>query len=191
MSWTPNPLTPQSTFLYDYRPTDASFGHPYGPSIERSFVVKKVYALACIALFLGSLANGQLSGHWPLDGDTTDNVGPHDGAFIGTEAYTNGTIGQAVALDGTSGIDLGSGVSPSAAYTKCAWIHRTANNNNNILSSTSGHAFYVPSGAGSKLSAGHNGNWQAAQSDAAIPTGTWTHVAVTYDSSVSGGTLAL
>jgi hypothetical protein len=140
-----------------------------------------------------SLAHAGLVGHWPLNGSANDSGGAYDGAFIGTETYATGAIGQAVSLDGSSYIDLGEAAMPANTYTKSAWIYRTADAANNILSGGSAHAFWCTSGGGntSRLAAGHGGAWLTVQSDVAVPMDTWMHVAVTYDATLGGGTLQL
>lgn len=73
----------------------------------------------------------------------------------------------------------------STAYTKEAWVKRSAGNrSNNIISGSGGsHAFWAPSSQGFKLSAGHNNSWYSVQDSEALAEDTWYHVAVTYDGS--------
>ncbi len=73
----------------------------------------------------------------------------------------------------------------TSCYTKEAWVNMVPANgqNNNIISggAAAPHAFWVPSGPGYKVSAGHNGNYTYVQDPNPIPTG-WQHYAVTYNS---------
>jgi hypothetical protein len=80
----------------------------------------------------------------------------------------------------------------STAYTKTAWINLSSSSDQDIISGTASpsddHRFWI---TGGKLSAGHNGTWGAAQDSTTLVTHSWHHVAVTYDSAVSGGKLTL
>jgi len=153
---------------------------------------RTIHRLSILLLLMGSsLTHAGLVGHWPLDGNANDSGGTYHGTFAGTEAYAAGPIGQAASFDGSTLIDLGGSVMPLGAYTKSAWIYRTADAANNILSGSSAHAFWCTSNNGSKLAAGHNGAWQTVQDDVAVPMSAWAHVAVTFDPTAAGGTLKL
>ncbi len=137
---------------------------------------------------------GGLTGQWTFDGNHNDSVGSNNGTFVGTETYASGFLNQAVALKGSSYLNLGASVLSTSAYTKAAWIKRTGGTNNNIFSgndTTGRHAFWVPSGTGFSLAAGHNGAWTTVNDSVVISSGVWTHVAVTYDVAENGGTLRL
>jgi len=154
-------------------------------------------SVAIVAVTLGicvSTHAQQLVGHWKLDNDLTDSTGLHNGTMSGTETHVFGEIGKAVSLDGSSQIILGTGVVPTTAYTKSAWVWCAGVGTNSIFSgddSTSRHVLWVPASNGGKLSAGHNGNYTAVQDSAALPLSQWVHIAVTYDSTVNGGTMKL
>lgn len=152
-----------------------------------------IVVLFFAAAWMATTSWAGLTGLWRFDGDDQDSVGSHHGTFVGAETYTNGYFNQAISLNGASYVNLGSGVLSTSAYTKAAWIFRTGGANNNVLSgdsSSNQHAFYLPS-SGFLLSAGHNNVWTNVRDNVAIATGVWTHVAVTYDQSVNGGTLRL
>jgi hypothetical protein len=150
-----------------------------------------------VLVFSTGFAQARLVSHWTLDGTPNDAVGGFNGQEVAAVTYTNGVIGQAVSLAGAEYVELGSGVLPQQAYTKTAWIRRTGNSNNNILSGTAGagngHAFYCTNASGnnSRMASGHNGSWFAVRSDAPVPLDQWMHVAVSYDSHRDGGTLTL
>jgi len=154
----------------------------------------RTICIAAAMLSVAVLANaGDLIGHWPLDGSAGDSRGANNGTWSGTEAYAEGKLGQAGSFNGASLIELGS-VMPAGAYTKSAWIYRTADAANSVLSGATGpagssHALRCSSGNGNKLSSGHASD--VVQSAAALPQDTWVHVAVTYDPNVAGGTLKL
>ena len=76
----------------------------------------------------------------------------------------------------------------STSYTKEAWIYITdLTKANNIISGGIGalHAFWAPSDAGNKLSAGHNSQWYQVQDPTPLNANTWYHVAVTFDEATS------
>jgi hypothetical protein len=134
------------------------------------------------------------TGQWKFNGNCTNSLGTNNGTFVGTAVYTIGFLNQAISLDGFDHLDLGASAISTNAYTKAAWICRTGTGNNNIFSGYStngGHALFVPEGNGYSLAAGHNGTWTSVIDNVAIAPGVWTHVAVTYDAAVSGGTLKL
>ncbi len=84
-----------------------------------------------------------------------------------------------------------SAIMPSS-YTKEAWVYIPSANekDNNVISGdplNGTHAFWIPAGWGHKLSAGHNGAWNAVQDPNQIPFDSWQHIAVTYAS----GTMTL
>jgi hypothetical protein len=89
-------------------------------------------------------------------------------------------------------VDLGDMLS-QGAYTKAAWVKRIYGYAvaNNIISGNTGHAFWAPQNQGSKLSAGHNGDYTVVQDTDSLPTGVWNFVAVTYDPDAASGTMTL
>ena len=83
-------------------------------------------------------------------------------------------------------------VMPTGAYTKEAWVKVESPNGraNNIISGSqeAQHAFWIPSGTGYKVKAGHNGearggNWSYVTDPNPITFREWQHYAVTYDGS--------
>jgi hypothetical protein len=135
-----------------------------------------------------------LTGVWRFDGNHNDSVGSNNGTFVGAETYTTGYLNRAISLNGSNHLNLGSSALSTNAYTKSAWVRRTGTGNNNIISghnSTGRHALLAATVYGYLLAAGHNGTWNSVIDNVAIPTGVWTHVAVTYDATLAGGTLKL
>jgi hypothetical protein len=71
---------------------------------------------------------------------------------------------------------------PTSAYTKVAWFNtNNTSATNNIVSggSSAAHAFWL--GGGTKLYAGHNGNWYTVTSTTTISANTWYFGAVSFD----------
>ena len=79
-------------------------------------------------------------------------------------------------------VDLGD-ILPQGSYTKAAWVKRVNGDNpaNNIISGNAGHAFWAPQSQGSKLSAGHQGDFSIVQDSDALSEGEWTFVAVSFE----------
>jgi hypothetical protein len=144
-------------------------------------------------------------GHWKMNDnadsttvlDSSDN-GKHGTAQQNTSVlHTTGKIDGALTFNGTSDyVNIGN-VIGTGAYTKIAWVKRTAGNfYNNIISSSSpvpasAHAFFAPYYWQYKLSAGHLDPFNAVQDSVGLDADRWYFVAVTYDPAVSSGTMVL
>jgi hypothetical protein len=109
-------------------------------------------------------------------------------AYNGTEncysakilVTTTSTTNNALSLDGVDDyVDAGTVLPAGSSYTKEAWIYPYANGCNNIISSGNDPLYLT----GGKLSAGNAGTYNNVTSTSTIPLNTWTHVAVTYNSS--------
>ena len=139
-----------------------------------------------------------LVGWWKLDGNTNDSTPySHNGTAVNAPTPTTDRKSQANSAYSFNGsnqyINVGSGVMPTGAYTKSAWIKIASTSaSNNIISSNggtcSGHAFYIPSG---HLNAGNCGTWGSVADPASLTVGTWYFVAVTFDPAVSSGKMIL
>lgn len=100
----------------------------------------------------------------------------------------NAQTGDALNFDGTNDF-VACGNILGTSYTKEAWVMITnAANGNNFISggvSDGRHAFWAPAMYGNRLSAGHNGTWNAVQDPTPLTLGVWYHVAVTYNSATT------
>jgi hypothetical protein len=95
--------------------------------------------------------------------------------------------GAALSFDGTNDYVQVGNIMP-ATYTKEAWFYvsNLGLQNNLISGGADGqHALYPSTTYGNKLSAGHNGAWNAVQDPTPIVANTWYHVALTYDAATT------
>ncbi len=134
-----------------------------------------------------------LAGYWKLNeaAGASNVLNSLTGATEGTPtAVTFGVAGKlnsSASFPSAGKITLTTTFTP-AKYTKSAWIYPTGTGASNFLSSINGgHAFYAP---GLKLTGFHNGA-NFATDPTALPLNTWTHAAITYDSSVASGTMII
>ena len=153
--------------------------------------------------------NKSLVAYWSMD--YYNSTGIYDNSSYGNFATFTGTgfDSDDIASNGTRGntlyfpgvdqrLDAGE-IMPTSTYTKAAWIYRTdAAVLPNILSgdvNSNGHAFWAPdyvdsdwcsnlSGGNWSLRAGHDYDWCAVVGPV-VPTNTWVHAAVTYDSAAN------
>ncbi|WP_319005498.1 LamG-like jellyroll fold domain-containing protein [Metabacillus litoralis] len=146
---------------------------------------------------------GKLVAHYAFEDnieDSTGNVeeGTVTGATIestdGTNTYGVGKVGQAAIFDGSSGIRLPNGLISSNEYTVSFWLNPEektnfttaffgARNQDNWVS-------FVPQGGdwvqhNTMIWSTSNGNWVDANTNLALSTNEWAHVAFT----VNNGTL--
>ncbi|MBM7603854.1 arabinan endo-1,5-alpha-L-arabinosidase [Metabacillus crassostreae] len=146
---------------------------------------------------------GKLVAHYAFEDnieDSTGNVeeGTVTGATIestdGTNTYGAGKVGQAAIFDGSSGIRLPNGIISSNEYTVSFWLNPEektnfttaffgARNEDNWLS-------FVPQGGdwvqhNTMIWSTSDGNWVDANTNLALNTNEWAHVAFT----VNNGTL--
>lgn len=140
---------------------------------------------------------GKLVAHYAFEDnikDSTGNVeaGTVTGATIestdGTNTYGAGKVGQAAVFDGTSGIRLPNGIISSNEYTVSFWLNPEektnfttaffgARNQDNWLS-------FVPQGGdwvqhNTMIWSTSDGNWVDANTNLALSTNEWAHVAFT------------
>jgi hypothetical protein len=139
-------------------------------------------------------------GYWPMDGDGTEQVNSIPGSVVGVASFVPGVVGQAVDLDG-DGAYVDSGVSPELSdfgghqMSLAAWVYREAAPPSPVLADGYGAVITARTfcNEGNWQLYGYLGNnvyyskWLDGDEDqvfsgAALPLGTWTHVAVTYSS---------
>ncbi|MBN1348039.1 putative Ig domain-containing protein [candidate division KSB1 bacterium] len=143
------------------------------------------------------LKNGatQMGLYLPMEGGTQDALADYSGNAISVIAHgdpawaaSEGCDGfGAFIFDGNDDLSAGENFPINSSYTKAAWVYRTGDGNNsgnNIISgdeNSGGHALWAPKSYDRKLSAGHNGNWNAVQDAQSLALNTWYFVAVTYN----------
>ena len=143
------------------------------------------------------LAAAGLAGAWSFEGDLAEAsgalpagtvTGPRIDAPGGTVTYVEGVAGQAVRLDGASGVRLPDGLVAGATYSVALWLRPDA------LTPLS-TAFFGARDATSWVSVvprGHDGvggsamvwsgsAWYDAGTGVQLPVGEWSHVALTVD----------
>ncbi|MGN8246798.1 LamG-like jellyroll fold domain-containing protein [Cellulomonas soli] len=141
---------------------------------------------------------GGTTGAWSFEGDLADSTGALPAATVtgarvdttgGTVSYVQGVQGQAVHLDGASGVRLPDGLISGPTYTVSMWLRPDA-----LTQFTS--AFFGARDANSWVSVvpkGHDGvggntmvwsgsAWYDAGTPLQLPVGQWSHVALTVDS---------
>lgn len=145
-------------------------------------------------------AGGSVSARYPFDDNFRDLLGNgNDAMAVGTPGFAAGKFGQAVTMDGTNDyLQLSNGVGDSVDFTFAAWVKWNGGNNWQRIFDFGG-GVYVPNasqgsylmltpnnGSGMRFAITTSGysNEQALTRSTPLPTGTWTHVAVT----ISGNT---
>lgn len=109
-------------------------------------------------------------------------------AIVLATNFSRGQVsGSALSFDGVNDyVELGD-IMP-ATYTKEAWFYLSnLSLQNNLISGgfDGQHALYPSVDYGNRLSAGHNGTWNAVQDPTPITANTWYHVALTYDAATT------
>ncbi len=135
---------------------------------------------------------------WPADNEATDVIGVHDGLLMSGATYGSGTVGPAFALDGTDDyVSVGNppGLGVTGDLTVDSWINFSEDPQDGRISSIAGKwgmavlddAYMlstVKQGGFIRL-AGSIGDGSLSDTGlvgGVILVGSWTHVAMTYDS---------
>ena len=129
---------------------------------------------------------------WPGDNNANDVVGGDPGTLQNGATFGPGKVEQAFDLDGTNDyVDLGD-VDLPVTFTIDAWINpqdlsSTPDILNRADNSSTSYEFYISTAGALRLIVGNtSGDFTSYISDAAITTGSWQHVAVTYDGNAAG-----
>jgi hypothetical protein len=127
---------------------------------------------------------------YPFDGNANDASGNGYNATLNGGSYVTGQIGQAVSLNGSSNyVSLPSGiVSNLGDFSIATWVYLNSSSSWNRVfdfgTGTSVNMFLTPQNGSTNavrfaITTGGNGSEQQITGSSALPTGTWTHVAVT------------
>lgn len=128
----------------------------------------------------------------PLDGNTRDTSGHGNGGIShGAPVFVAGTSGQCLDLDGTSRyLKLPAGVANSGGFSFGAWVQWDGGaGNQRVFDFGNGtdQYLYLSPNAGGQMRFGlrNNSGTTTSISTAALPTGSWQHVAVTLQGSAA------
>jgi Concanavalin A-like lectin/glucanases superfamily/Bacterial TSP3 repeat len=137
---------------------------------------------------------------WQAEGDPHDAYGTNSGALFGGASFTNGVAGEAFGFDGSSGfveVPDSPSLRLSSQITIETWINtlrtNSSQNDQSILSKVggaNGNNGYQLVLTGNSIAAQFNSagqNWPGYQlfAHGVISPGVWTHVAWTYDQSMT------
>jgi hypothetical protein len=171
----------------------------YGSVLSSNAVLTVISPTSCAPAPAG------LIGWWPGEGNANDSVGTNNGVLEGGASFATGEVGQAFALDGTSGFvfvpaSSSLNVGLSSGLTIEGWINpRTIASQQPIVEwnsgSTCGAHFWMSVANVGNLYANvvdsGNGSHSFSSSPGIIVTNQFQHVALTYDKSSGLGRLYL
>lgn len=129
-----------------------------------------------------------------LDGDTLDSSGfGNNGMAVGAPGFAHGQKGLAIEFDGTNSyVQLPPSVARSNAFSFAAWVYWHGGSNWQRIfdfgNDTQQYMYLTPRSAGGTLEFGITTNGPAGKQyvgAAALPTGTWCHVAVTLSGNIA------
>lgn len=127
-----------------------------------------------------------------LDGNTRDSSGyDNRGVFHGVPTYTAGQHGQALDFNGTGDhVELPPAIASSNAFTFAAWVNwdgGAANQRIFDFGDDTSQFFFLSPNVGGEMRVGlRNGSGTTGSiATAALPTGSWQHVAVTMQGSTA------
>ncbi|BCM92695.1 hypothetical protein IAD21_04577 [Abditibacteriota bacterium] len=130
--------------------------------------------------------------HLPFDGNALDTSGyNNDGTAVDNPTYTNGSQGQAIQLDGANSyVQMPTGMASGASFSFAGWIYWDGGSNWQRIfdfgNGSSQYLFLTPqSGSGTLRFAIKNGGAEQIVETSALPTGKWTHVALTLTGGVA------
>jgi len=159
--------------------------------------MRQIFVLLVSALFIIAVANvgvckNELVAAWSFDNTADDDSGNgHDGVVLDAD-YVNGTFGKALEFDGTTSqveVPHADVLNIQDAITVEAWVNPSSYNDLSAVAQKWGDASnrrqYLLCFVGAKVRfyiSGAGNTWPSAESATAVPTGDWTHIAGTYDS---------
>src|SRR6185369_2294312 len=128
---------------------------------------------------------------WRAENDAKDFVGGNHGTTTNGTGFTSGEVGQAFNFNGTTAyvlVPAGANLKLTNAMTVEAWINHNGSGNECIMGK--GLDSSGPIDWQVAIHSGHlcfdvyaSGVWQGGNFPSTMATGTWYHVAVTYDGS--------
>jgi Concanavalin A-like lectin/glucanases superfamily len=135
---------------------------------------------------------------WAAEGNTLDYINTNGGTPVGALSYTNGEVGQAFSLDGTTSYVLitnAASLNPPGSFSMECWIYPTQDGDQKILSKWGDSGAYgdqrsynlvtTPGlGVGFSFCDASNqedGSFQQFSVPNVLTLNKWSHVAATYD----------
>lgn len=157
-------------------------------------------ATATFTLTVPERTPGALAGAWSFEGDLAEAsgaqpagtvTGPRIGTTGGTVTYVPGVHGQAVHLDGASGVQLPTGLVDGPSWSAALWVRPDAVTpyTTTFFAARDADSWVslVPRGPDGSTMVWSGTSWYDASTGGQIPAGTWTHLAFTVD----GGDVAV
>ena len=169
--------------------------------ILSSLMKTPVALILLTGAFAASTASASLVAHWPLDSNSNDVIGGHNGDAPGAVTYSdeggNANTGGSAVFDGTDGIQVpySADLNPDN-FTVSAWVKpSTGASWNSVVTSredngtsVNGYILYnSPDGNWDFWTGGGGGPgaWERTIDPNAFSQGTWSHLAITYDASTT------
>jgi hypothetical protein len=125
---------------------------------------------------------------WPGDGNTTDIVGGSNGTFQNGTGYTpNGKVAGAFVFDGTNNYISIPSINLGTTFSLEFWAHpmRTGVREHLVSNSYSSSNFGSFSFVTDHVEFQQGGSTKVSSPSGSVPVNTWSHVALTYDGTVS------
>jgi hypothetical protein len=136
---------------------------------------------------------GGMISWWSAEGNANDIVGPNNGTLHGDATYAAGKVGQAFSFDGVGDYVTIGDVDLPATFTIDAWINPNSLASEPVIISkdNSGITNYdlqiFPDGRLKAIVGSSAGTTFYQSNSSVITTGTWQHVALTYDGNAGAG----
>jgi subtilase family serine protease len=126
----------------------------------------------------------------PYSGITDVSANSNDGVVMGGVSLNgSGQFNSAISFDGTSGVVsvAENGIALASPLTLEAWINPTDNTTTHVIIGKEDSYLMAVSGGTLQYSIMTNGSWAWVDTGLSVPTGSWSHVAITYNGTTVTG----